>query len=160
MVSVKWCVHHRRGGRPTMCKNHVQTSSPQTLSSCRQSFCAFSVQCEQAARTYPVMTSRSCMRPPYRISCVPWHNTAISLATSRGSFRVVGDTAVFQVVWRAIGDGVVVCRFNLRARHLVLVLWRCLQICLAGASVELGTLLLTGLAAATTDRRHVRRNAQ
>ena len=45
-----------------MCTNHIPNCCPRTLSSCRQSG-AFSVRCQQAARTYPVMTSRSSMCP-------------------------------------------------------------------------------------------------
>ena len=51
-------------------------------------------------------------------------------AASRGSFRMVGDTAVFHVVAlvAALSDGFLVCPFNLRARYFVLALWLCLQI--------------------------------
>ena len=45
-----------------MCQNHIPNSCPRTFSSCRQSG-AFSVQGQQAARTYPVVTSRSRMCP-------------------------------------------------------------------------------------------------
>ena len=46
---------------------------------------------------------------------------------------MVGDTAVFHVV----------CQFILCARHFVLALWLRLQIRLADASLQLGTLLLS-----------------
>ena len=77
-----------------MCENHTPNCCPRTLSPCRQSG-AFSVQCEQVASTYPVLTSRSRLCPisdRLRASGI----VLSARAASRGSFRV-GDAAVFYV---------------------------------------------------------------
>ena len=103
---------------------------------------AFSVQCEQAARAYAVMTSRC----RYLIICVPWHCSVISQPVQRLGAPLAWSATPLSFTWwqwwPTLGDGVVVCQFILCARHFVLALWLCFQICLAGASTELGTLLL------------------
>ena len=52
-------------------------------------------------------------------------------AASRGSFHMGGDTTILFTWWHwwpMLGDGVVVCKIMLCARHFVLALWLCLQI--------------------------------
>ena len=69
--------------------------------------------------------------------CVPWHCSLISQSVQRlGTFAWSATPLSFTWWhrWPSLGDGFVVCQFMLCARHFVLPLWVCLQICPACAS--------------------------
>ena len=105
------------------------------FSSCRQS-AAFSVQCEQAARTCPLMTSRSRMCP------VSDHLRSLALlchlSASAASRNVLALVALVARAW--FMASLLVSSLCVRVISGS-ALWLCLQTCLAGAGLELGTLL-------------------
>ena len=125
---------------------HVSNSLSQIFtlglwSSCPPIWCIFC----------PVRASGACVfcddLQMHLIICVPWHCSVISQPVQRLGTPLAWSATPLSFTWwhwwPALGDGVVVCQFILCARHFVLALWLCLQICLAGASTELATPQLT-----------------
>ena len=128
-----WCeggVYIVDAGPTPMCNNRIPNSCPRTLSSGRQSE-AFSVQCEQAARTHPGMPSRS------RLCTISDDLRALALFCHLSQCSVSGLLSHGRrhrclkrgcVLWPAFGIGVVIHQF----------IW-CEHVCLVGACLELGT---------------------
>ena len=69
---------------------------------------------------------------------MPWHCSLISQSVQRLGTPFAWSATPLSFTWWhwwcSLGDGFVVCQFILCARHFVLALWLCLQICPPGAS--------------------------
>ena len=127
-------------------KNNVPNCCSRTLSSCRQSG-AISLQCEQAARAYPVMTTRSGMCPisAHLRALALFCHRCLSRGGSGGPRLVMASLFVSSLCLHVISCSRCGCVFR--------CVWRAKAWTSAHCSCA-------GLPAATTDRRHAQRSAQ